>query len=989
MSKIIRYILLCTLLSGSLLIGGASISVAAPPLQDLGAATTVMHDHTGYYSFIGLDTTARGTALPGATALQAGQPTAATALADLTVYAAYFGLDNPAQELQLKSSFETPGSSMTFRYQQMYQGVPILAGEVLANYDAAGRLSALVGETSPKLALSTTPTVAAETAAQLALEYVARASETSAAELAASPPELWIYDPRLLEPSDFPARLVWRTEVTPVEGHLPIRYLVLVDAQLPTVALAFNQIDTLWGEHAAAHAAAPQDRPAVSTANLPALAPNFANPPGTTYNSNFTPKRPGTTVCSTPSTTLTGPGSCDKGAVVSAANMAHYFAYDTANYFDLHHQRNSIDNKGMKLISHVNYRQNAAVPYNNAFWDGLQMTYGDADIFTVDDVVAHELTHGVTERSSNLFYYYESGAINESMSDVFGEFVDQANGINSFGGAELPAANWAMGEDMNAGALRNMANPPLFSNPDSTQSAIYWTGTGDNGGVHINSGISNKAAYLMAAGGTFGGYTITALGNNKTSAIYYEVNTKLLTSGADFQMLGAALVQACHNLRAGTNPLNITAADCVEVDEAMRAVGMHLDPVNATFAPSAPLCPTAGQFPVYVFKDDFENGLGNFVDGPYTWSFQTTSQTFGQPYATSGTGSMFGVNHPAAFGLYFPNPYLGYAEMRNAVIVPAGGYLYFNHAVAMEPSWDGALLEYSQNGAAWQNAGPLFSAGKNYDGALPTTFGNPKGGQQAFNQPSRGFVSSRYNLSSLAGSSVKFRWVVAADNIGSIWGWFIDDVQIYSCAAQPDIAVEAPGGISLAPTTTYDMGKTSLGTAITQTFTVRNTGGANLFFTNVVAPTGFSAAYTAATVAPGGSTTFNLTCLATAGGSPVKGVVTVGSNDPDESPFAFNVSCSVLASPASAAPVRNRFTTTVVPLSWNRITWAVDYEVQISRSSSFAGAFTVPVDPPTALTVNTPPLTVDGLYYWRVRAQRANGTWGAWSAADTFYLDLP
>ena len=97
-----------------------------------------------------------------------------------------------------------------------------------------------------------------------------------------------------------------------------------------------------------------------------------------------------------------------------------------------------------------------------------------------------------------------------------------------------------------------MSNPPLYSDPDKMTSANYYTGTGDGGGVHYNSGINNKAAYLMVDGGTFNGRTVTALGANKTLAIYYEVQTNLLISGADYADLYNALYQGCLNLVGGS-----------------------------------------------------------------------------------------------------------------------------------------------------------------------------------------------------------------------------------------------------------------------------------------------------------------------------------------------------------------------------------------------------------------------------------------------------
>ncbi|MBI5961190.1 MAG: choice-of-anchor D domain-containing protein, partial [Chloroflexi bacterium] len=713
---------------------------------------------------------------------------------------------------------------------------------------------------------------------------------------------------------------------------LPIRYLVLVSASFGSINLAFNQIDTFWEEPGAARVQTEQLIPETGiSSDLAYRLPNHANPPGATYNSHHTADLTGTgsstLVCSTPPTALTGAGSCDGTGSATRANAAHYFAYNTVNYYDSHHQRNSINNAGLNLISNVDYREEAGIPYENAYWDGTQMVYGDGDVFTVDDVIGHELSHGVTQYESNLFYFYESGAMNEMFSDIFGEFTDQWNGINSTGGTESVAQKWLIGEDMSIGAMRNMANPPSGSpaQPDRTQSGLYFQGTGDNGGVHYNSGVGNKAAYLLAVGGTFNGYTITALGNDKTSAIFYEVNTTLLTSGAEYNVLGVALVQACNNIRSGANPLGITAADCTEVDEAVHATEMHIDPVaSIDWTPSAALCPTAGDVVTEaLFSTTFEGDggatLAGFTDGviinpttmPTTSAWQEAMDT-GVPYAISGVRSAFGVNHPGLYGASNSVDYDAFTRLTSAVALPAGSayYLYFDHAFGFE-QWedffgdvwepDGGVLEYSTagSGGPWTDAGALFQAGQNYNGVVESDTGMaPLEGRSAFIVDSHGYVSSRYNLTSLAGQNVWFRWRIGGDSFGYL-GWWLDNVQIYRCApSAPEIAAEGHSATPISDGGTYNMGTTPLGTALVRTITVRNVGSLPLTIsTNPPTITGdFTAGnFGTTTIAGGSSTTFSLTCNASTLGSPVVGTVSFGNNDSNENPFNFTVNCTVTA----------------------------------------------------------------------------------------------
>jgi hypothetical protein len=186
------------------------------------------------------------------------------------------------------------------------------------------------------------------------------------------------------------------------------------------------------------------------------------------------------------------------------------------------------------------------------------------------------MTHGVTEHESNLIYFNQSGAINESFSDIWGEFVDLTNGK----GNDDPSVRWQMGEDLppEIGVIRDMSDPTIFGDPDRMLSPNYWPFQCDNGGVHINSGIGNKAAYLMTDGGSFNGKTITGIGIAKVAKIFYEAQTNILTTASDYNDLGDALQQACANL-IGTD--GITGSDCQEVANAVIATEMsQIPPAN-------------------------------------------------------------------------------------------------------------------------------------------------------------------------------------------------------------------------------------------------------------------------------------------------------------------------------------------------------------------------------------------------------------------------
>jgi Zn-dependent metalloprotease len=202
--------------------------------------------------------------------------------------------------------------------------------------------------------------------------------------------------------------------------------------------------------------------------------------------------------------------------------------------------RNSWDNAGGDLIGSVHFDH----AYDNAFWDGSQMVYGDGDgelfnRFTISvDVIGHELTHGVTQNESGLEYQGQSGALNESLSDVFGSLVKQHAASPQ---QTADVADWLIGEGLFTAAvqgvaLRSMKAPGtaydddvLGKDPQPAHMDDYVNTSSDNGGVHINSGIPNHAFYLFAV--AVGGYAWGAAGK-----VWYDAATDdSLSSSADFQ----------------------------------------------------------------------------------------------------------------------------------------------------------------------------------------------------------------------------------------------------------------------------------------------------------------------------------------------------------------------------------------------------------------------------------------------------------------------
>jgi len=236
-----------------------------------------------------------------------------------------------------------------------------------------------------------------------------------------------------------------------------------------------------------------------------------------------------------------------------AVNEAYDGCDKTYDFYKKVFDRDSIDGQGMELVSSVHYGNN----FDNAFWNGSQMVYGDGSgrIFAKGgmtkslDVIAHELTHGITQFTAGLQYRKQSGALNESFSDVFGSLVKQYSR-----GESVDQADWLIGEGILGPALRGKALRSLESpgtafefdrQPDHMDRYVDLPDDNnpqnDNGGVHVNSGIPNKAFYIAAM----------AVGGNaweKVGKIWYVTLTERLRPNSDFRAAAEATVQVAGEL---------------------------------------------------------------------------------------------------------------------------------------------------------------------------------------------------------------------------------------------------------------------------------------------------------------------------------------------------------------------------------------------------------------------------------------------------------
>lgn len=775
--------------------GVTKLSAAAgAPLRTLARATNTPGQPPEPLRFLGADPSH---AIPvAASGLGPSPGPEDIARAFLRQNGALFGVRDEASELRtlrVRSTNASAGETRgTARFQQLHKGLPVLGAEMVVQTKyAAGKphvVSAISRFVTGAPPASLAPSVNAAEAGDIARAVVAKHQLVPESILRDSNAGLWLYNPSVFGYGRNVMSLIWKIDVKAQDLlGTPVRDWVFVDAHTGRVLLRISQI------HAALNRRV-YDNNNSTAFGLPGSGPvRTEGAPAT--------------------------GNID-------ADSAYTFTGDAYNFFFQQFGRNSLDDNGIPLTATVRYcTAGASCPYGNAFWNGEQMVFGAG--FVVDDVTAHELTHGVTQYESGLFYYMQSGAINEALSDIFGEFVDVTNGQ----GNDSPAVAWKMGEDMTIGTLRDMRDPTVFNDPDKMSSSLYVCGATDSGGVHSNSGIANKAAYLMVNGDSFNGVTVTGIGMTKTAAIWYDASTSLLTSASDYADLSSALEQACIN-RIGSS--GIGAADCDQVHNALQAVEMQSQP-SLCAAPDAPVCPP-GTTQQSIFMDNLENAAsghwvaGGIVGGTHWYYPQNTHNyaDFDATYATSGVRNFFGDDINIRSDSFIATS--------ASIALPASSqvYLRFNHAYGFEygaaNNYDGGVLEYSlDGGASWLPTTGLASV-NGYGGALNATSGNPLAGRQAFVRQSNGYISSRFDLSPLAGQSVRLRFRIGTDtNVGD-FGWFIDDVNVYRCVA--------PGDPTLTPTLTATAASTTTATATPRaTSTVTSTGTVTITATPTISAT--------------------------------------------------------------------------------------------------------------------------------------------------------
>jgi Zn-dependent metalloprotease len=382
------------------------------------------------------------------------------------------------------------------------------------------------------------------------------------------------------------------------------------------------------------------------------------------------------------------------------------------------------------------------------------------------------------------------------------------------------SVRWLMGEDSTAfnGAIRDMWNPPCYSNPGKVSDTAYYVcATADNGGVHTNSGVPNHAFALLVDGGTFNGQTVSAIGLVKAAHIYYRAQNVYQVADSDFADHALALRFACEDLTGkrlkeldhpNRSKEIIRAADCAQVDKAIAAVELETPPTFCGFQPllakdPPPLC-GAG-----TTDADVHDVRTFHLEDPAEVASFAASFTAVTPADFTARTWEWSAALPdrSGSGFFAPDPDLGTCSpggdesgvlhlVSPEITLPATATEHpratFWHWVATEAGFDGGNLSVSVNGGAWTLVPRTAFTFNRYNVAALATAAqgntNPLAGQPAWTGGDGGSVGGSWGRTDLdlaavaaRGDRIQLRWDLGNDGCGGVRGWFLDDIQIYTC----------------------------------------------------------------------------------------------------------------------------------------------------------------------------------------------------------------
>ncbi|NOQ13401.1 MAG: hypothetical protein GQ583_02815 [Methyloprofundus sp.] len=428
------------------------------------------------------------------------------------------GIKNPDEELYLLKQNSDELGRDHLKYGQRYRGLAVWPADIIVHIAPQGHVDLMNGSyaPTPRKPLVITPRVNAIQAQETALNSLAPFKSSTA-----EAPELIFYY------SQHSHQLAWKMKVN---AGIEARWIFVIDAISGDILLKYNEIMEaasagsgidLFNQTQSLQLFEQNDSFFMLDTSKEMFDPSSTPPnPNTTRGGIFlldAQNQEADSFFFNPS--LVSSPQEHSGFLPDAVSAAFNIS-QVYDYYLERHQRNSIDNKGGSLFGIVRVGQN----FDNAFWDGERMYFGDGAPYAAAlDIVAHEVSHGITQRSSNLIYQGQSGALNEAFSDIFGEMVE----------ARTYGNDWVLGAILLPEGLRNLRDPssvmiPGLNRPYPAKMSDFIFIAEDNGGVHLNSSIINHAYYLLAEG------LDNAIGLRDAEQIFYRALTVHLVRNSQF-----------------------------------------------------------------------------------------------------------------------------------------------------------------------------------------------------------------------------------------------------------------------------------------------------------------------------------------------------------------------------------------------------------------------------------------------------------------------
>ncbi|WP_025764231.1 M4 family metallopeptidase [Dyadobacter tibetensis] len=692
----------------------------------------------------------------------------------MSMHGQIFGARPLVDEFTVTSQVKDSHGQAHLTLQQSYQSVPVYDGILKYHYNDQGKLVAINGNFIKDIKVKTKPSISSEKAAALAVRHLLTGQlRTPDHPTQVKSNKLYIFQKGLAQGYNGPKHLVYEIELA---NDWDVREFLYIDAHEGSLVEQFSGMHGIERKLYEGN---------TSSGNLKYSEGNVF------------------------------PGSLSKWQQSQVETAGHVF-----NLFKNSFGFESFDNRNTVMIS---VDKSSSIKCPNATWNGSHVNFCEGT--AADDAVAHEWGHAYTQYTSGLIYSWQSGAINESFSDIWGETIDQINGYfdenesNAARTACGSSSKWMIGEQMTAfgsgGAIRDMWNPNCKSAPGKVSDTQYYCGSGDNGGVHINSGVPNHAYALLVDGGTFNGQTIRGIGLTKAAHVFWRAQSEYMTATTDFLALADILESAMTDLigmnleglstrstPAGASNEIISKEDVYELKKVIEAVELrratNCNNFSALLKPVTEDC-SGAQAEEAFFFESFEAGMGGWTvsneSTSSTWSNSNWQLNSNPPGRHSGT-TMYGTNRLG--GNCSSMMQNGVMRLTSpSITIPSNAFgpfmLAFDHYVAIETGYDGGNLMYKIDQGPWIMVPDTAFTDNPYNRTLLSTLygnNNPKQGQAAFSGTDEGTLSgswgqSRVNLTRLginAGATVQLRWEMGSDGCNGYDGWYIDNVSIYSCA---------------------------------------------------------------------------------------------------------------------------------------------------------------------------------------------------------------